>query len=187
MRGFRQARSCAVASWVDSSLSRRSRCMESASPEIAKALAEQLPPLTPNAASVEADRCLYCYDAPCTHACPTHIDIPRFIKKIATRNLRGSARPSSPPTCSAPLVPASAPCRNSVKAPACWAPTTSPSPSAACNATRWTMPTPIGVYPTSESRAHRPLHRRHRRRPRRTLLRRTTGPARPRCHDLREA
>jgi glutamate synthase (NADPH/NADH) small chain len=34
---------------------------------------------------------LYCYDAPCTHACPTHIDIPRFIKKIASRNLRGSA------------------------------------------------------------------------------------------------
>jgi glutamate synthase (NADPH/NADH) small chain len=40
---------------------------------------------------VEADRCLYCYDAPCTHACPTHIDIPRFIKKIASHNLRGSA------------------------------------------------------------------------------------------------
>ena len=33
-----------------------------------------------------------CYDAPCTHACPTHIDIPKFIKKIATENLRGSAR-----------------------------------------------------------------------------------------------
>jgi glutamate synthase (NADPH/NADH) small chain len=59
--------------------------------DIEKALVEQLPPLTPNAAAVEADRCLYCYDAPCTHACPTHIDIPRFIKKIATGNLRGSA------------------------------------------------------------------------------------------------
>jgi dihydropyrimidine dehydrogenase (NAD+) subunit PreT len=58
---------------------------------IDKALAEQLPPLTPNAAAIEADRCLYCYDAPCTHACPTHIDIPRFIKKIASHNLRGSA------------------------------------------------------------------------------------------------
>jgi glutamate synthase (NADPH/NADH) small chain len=34
---------------------------------------------------------LFCYDAPCTHACPTHIDIPRFIKKISTGNLRGSA------------------------------------------------------------------------------------------------
>ena len=59
--------------------------------EIGEPLAEQLPPLTPNAASIEADRCLFCYDAPCTHACPTHIDIPRFIKKIATGNLRGSA------------------------------------------------------------------------------------------------
>jgi glutamate synthase (NADPH/NADH) small chain len=65
--------------------------MDSASRDIAKALAEQLPPLTPNAAAIEADRCLYCYDAPCTHACPTHIDIPRFIKKIASDNLRGSA------------------------------------------------------------------------------------------------
>jgi glutamate synthase (NADPH/NADH) small chain len=65
--------------------------MESAHREIGDALAEQLPPLTPHAAAVEADRCLYCYDAPCTHACPTHIDIPRFIKKIASHNLRGSA------------------------------------------------------------------------------------------------
>lgn len=56
-----------------------------------KALAELLPPLTAHAAAVEADRCLFCYDAPCTHACPTHIDIPRFIKKISTGNLRGSA------------------------------------------------------------------------------------------------
>ena len=59
--------------------------------DVGKALAEQLPPLTPNAAAVEADRCLFCYDAPCTHACPTHINIPQFIKKIATGNLRGSA------------------------------------------------------------------------------------------------
>jgi dihydropyrimidine dehydrogenase (NAD+) subunit PreT len=65
--------------------------MESARREIGKALAEQLPPLTPHESAVEADRCLYCYDAPCTHACPTHIDIPRFIKKIASDNLRGSA------------------------------------------------------------------------------------------------
>ncbi|HEV8158744.1 MAG TPA: NAD(P)-dependent oxidoreductase, partial [Pyrinomonadaceae bacterium] len=40
----------------------------------------------------EANRCLYCYDAPCTHACPTHIDVPSFIKKIASGNLTGSAR-----------------------------------------------------------------------------------------------
>ena len=48
------------------------------------ALGELLPPLTLNQAAVEAARCLMCYDAPCTHACPTHIDIPKFIKKIAT-------------------------------------------------------------------------------------------------------
>jgi glutamate synthase (NADPH/NADH) small chain len=65
--------------------------MESVFRDIGKALAEQLPPLTSNAAAIEADRCLYCYDAPCTHACPTHINIPRFIKKISTGNLRGSA------------------------------------------------------------------------------------------------
>jgi dihydropyrimidine dehydrogenase (NAD+) subunit PreT len=56
------------------------------------ALSELLPPLTRNEAAVEAARCLMCYDAPCTHACPTHIDIPKFIKKISTENLRGSAR-----------------------------------------------------------------------------------------------
>ena len=55
-------------------------------------LKEALPPLTPHEALVEATRCLMCFDAPCTHACPTHIDIPKFIKKIYTGNLRGSAR-----------------------------------------------------------------------------------------------
>ena len=57
----------------------------------AKGLTEHFSPLRANEAVVEANRCLYCYDAPCTHACPTHIDIPRFIKKIATNNLVGSA------------------------------------------------------------------------------------------------
>jgi dihydropyrimidine dehydrogenase (NAD+) subunit PreT len=55
-------------------------------------LAEHLPPLTAQEAIVEANRCLFCYDAPCAHACPTHIDIPRFIRKITTDNLIGSAR-----------------------------------------------------------------------------------------------
>jgi glutamate synthase (NADPH/NADH) small chain len=55
------------------------------------ALAEQLAPLSDNEALVESNRCVFCYDAPCTHACPTHIDIPRFIKKISTGNLKGSA------------------------------------------------------------------------------------------------
>jgi dihydropyrimidine dehydrogenase (NAD+) subunit PreT len=55
-------------------------------------MTEQNPPLTDHEALVESNRCLYCYDAPCTHACPTHIDIPRFIKKISTANVVGSAR-----------------------------------------------------------------------------------------------
>ena len=42
-------------------------------------------------ASVEAARCLFCFDAPCTEACPTGIDIPGFIRKIATGNVRGAA------------------------------------------------------------------------------------------------
>ncbi len=49
-------------------------------------------PLSAVAALREAHRCLFCYDAPCTHACPTHIDIPTFIKKISTDNLLGSAQ-----------------------------------------------------------------------------------------------
>ncbi len=55
-------------------------------------LGEVLPPLSEHEARVEAYRCLFCYDAPCTHACPTHIDVPGFIKKITTGNLKGSAR-----------------------------------------------------------------------------------------------
>lgn len=50
------------------------------------------PRMTPRQAAVEAARCLFCFDAPCTIACPTHIDVPAFIKKISTGNLRGSAR-----------------------------------------------------------------------------------------------
>lgn len=56
------------------------------------ALREMFPPLSGHEAITESARCLMCFDAPCTHACPTHIDIPKFIKKIWTGNLRGSAR-----------------------------------------------------------------------------------------------
>ena len=59
--------------------------------EIAERFADLHPPLTAQAAVVEANRCLNCFDAPCTAACPTHIDVPRFIGKIARDNLRGSA------------------------------------------------------------------------------------------------
>jgi len=58
----------------------------------AQPFAELKPPMAVDAALAEASRCLFCWDAPCTRACPTHIDVPAFIKKIATGNLRGSAR-----------------------------------------------------------------------------------------------
>ncbi len=50
------------------------------------------PRFTKEQAQAEALRCLYCTGAPCVTACPTHIDIPQFIRKIATDNVRGSAR-----------------------------------------------------------------------------------------------
>ncbi|HEY0702347.1 MAG TPA: NAD(P)-dependent oxidoreductase [Candidatus Acidoferrales bacterium] len=60
--------------------------------EYEKNFAELPPAMTPRQAAVEAARCLYCFDAPCIAACPTHIDVPTFIKKISSDNLRGSAR-----------------------------------------------------------------------------------------------
>jgi len=57
-----------------------------------KNFAEIAPAMTQRQAITEAARCLYCFDAPCTIACPTHIDVPAFIKKLSTGNLRGSAR-----------------------------------------------------------------------------------------------
>jgi dihydropyrimidine dehydrogenase (NAD+) subunit PreT len=61
-------------------------------PELAARFGDLHPPLDRQAAMPEANRCLFCFDAPCTSACPTHIDVPRFIKKIASGNLSGSAR-----------------------------------------------------------------------------------------------
>ncbi|MGA7159525.1 MAG: NAD(P)-dependent oxidoreductase [Bacteroidota bacterium] len=54
--------------------------------------AELHPPFTHNSAVAEANRCLYCYDSPCMKACPTHIDISTFIRKISSGNLKGSAK-----------------------------------------------------------------------------------------------
>lgn len=53
---------------------------------------ELKPPLSKREATIEATRCLYCFDAPCITACPTSIDIPSFIRKIATENPLGSAK-----------------------------------------------------------------------------------------------
>jgi dihydropyrimidine dehydrogenase (NAD+) subunit PreT len=55
-------------------------------------LPEKKPLYSEAEAVAEANRCLYCADAPCIKACPTGIDIPTFIRKIATTNVKGSAR-----------------------------------------------------------------------------------------------
>ena len=60
--------------------------------EYAANFADMHPPLTRSEAIIDADRCYFCYDAPCTTACPTGIDIPGFIQKIRSGNLRGSAQ-----------------------------------------------------------------------------------------------
>ena len=60
--------------------------------EYAHNFADAHPPLTPVQALLEAERCYYCFDAPCRTACPTGIDIPSFIARIAQGNLRGAAR-----------------------------------------------------------------------------------------------
>lgn len=61
-------------------------------PGTAARFADLHPAFDKQAAIPEANRCLFCFDAPCASACPTHIDVPRFIKKIASGNLAGSAK-----------------------------------------------------------------------------------------------
>src|SRR5580658_7261841 len=61
-------------------------------PEVVERFGDLHPPFDKQAAVPEANRCLFCFDAPCMGACPTHIDVPRFIKKIASGNLTGSAQ-----------------------------------------------------------------------------------------------
>ena len=60
--------------------------------EYAQHFADAAPRLTRTQALVEAERCLYCFDAPCTTACPTGIDVPSFIRRISDDNLRGAAK-----------------------------------------------------------------------------------------------
>jgi dihydropyrimidine dehydrogenase (NAD+) subunit PreT len=63
-----------------------------AAADYAQRFADATPRLTPPQALLEAERCLYCFDAPCANACPTHIDVPSFIRRITDGNLRGSAK-----------------------------------------------------------------------------------------------
>ncbi len=59
--------------------------------DLAALLAEKTPPLSDQGALVASSRCLYCFDAPCVEACPTGIDIPAFIGRIRTGDLKGAA------------------------------------------------------------------------------------------------
>ena len=59
--------------------------------EIKQNFCDMHPPLSASQAYIEACRCYYCFDAPCTTACPTDIDIPEFIKRIQCGNVKGSA------------------------------------------------------------------------------------------------
>ncbi|OFS76641.1 dihydropyrimidine dehydrogenase [Pseudomonas sp. HMSC08G10] len=59
--------------------------------QLAEAFTDLAPALTARQAAVESARCLYCYDAPCVNACPSEIDIPSFIHRIADENLQGAA------------------------------------------------------------------------------------------------
>jgi dihydropyrimidine dehydrogenase (NAD+) subunit PreT len=60
--------------------------------ELSAQFADIPPPLGAAAARLEATRCLFCFDAPCTRACPTHIDVPRFIRQILHHDEIGAAR-----------------------------------------------------------------------------------------------
>ena len=60
--------------------------------EFQKNFKQKKPLMNPTEAYFESSRCLFCYDAPCIEACPTHIDIPLFIKQIQTQNTEGAAK-----------------------------------------------------------------------------------------------
>lgn len=61
-------------------------------PTLAQAFSDLVPPLNARQAAIESARCFYCYDAPCTRACPSDIDVASFIRSIAQNNINGAAQ-----------------------------------------------------------------------------------------------
>ncbi len=59
--------------------------------EVERGFADLHPPMTKSEALIAADRCYFCFAAPCTAACPTGIDIPRFIQSIRSGDIEGAA------------------------------------------------------------------------------------------------
>ena len=60
--------------------------------DLRKRFAPLQEPVSCDEAIAEAGRCLFCFDAPCTQACPARVDVPGFIRRILTENFRGAAR-----------------------------------------------------------------------------------------------
>jgi dihydropyrimidine dehydrogenase (NAD+) subunit PreT len=60
-------------------------------PQYERGFCDHPSPLNIQTATVESSRCYFCHDAPCIEACPTEINIPEFIRRIQTRNLKGAA------------------------------------------------------------------------------------------------
>ncbi len=137
---------------------------------------------------VEANRCLYCFDAPCAAACPTHIDVPRFIKKIATGNPDGLGPHHSGSEILGLSARASARWTSCAKARACMH-RYNEQPIEIGRLQRHAMDTSTRT-PERCRKPPRPLPRKrglHRRGSRVSRLRRGTARARGRGHHLRQA
>jgi len=144
-------------------------------------LAEQLPPLTAHAAAVEADRCLYCFDAPCTHACPRTSTFRASSRKSPQKTCGAQRRPFSLRTCWAQRVRGFARCRSCAREHVFWEAITSPLRLGACNALPWTARA-IATF-DRKPRPRPPANRsRSSVQGRGTFVRRRTGQARP-CRD----
>ena len=90
--GTRSAFSAKRAEYNDGSISLTHPAASSRQERDRQELRRAAPTAVAPEALIEADRCYFCYDAPCTTACPTGIDIPSFIQKIRSDNIRGSAQ-----------------------------------------------------------------------------------------------